>query len=415
MRIAPVLAFGLTLLLLPGLANGQTDAFYEQGGVEYYMAVGELGTGNVTDGLSHDGSARLPFAGCAVAKLRPDNDNGRIRVLGTIGDAPVEVDVNRFAAAREDMQGGIARDLPVDGSRTHDGIQHPAVPADLAAWGTARLSVQDRPYADPATGAGQYRASYFVTDRGFRDDATGRIVNPDGSPYAPGDAAVRTQGDVEMHLRLESTGNGTADPDVTEVSRPESEGFVPSYLPPTQEYAHAFAVENTRFGGNGTFEVETSSIAQAGENELTFTLRQPGGAAVAEVQARPSLGVPLSESVPFALDRFGDYLVEVRGQVSMAEYTVRITQEPADSFDLDFWWEGVTGGSHAPAAQQACEEELYGAGGPSGFIADPPPPPGFPWVPVVLTLLGATCTLLVAVKLTMMARAAAAHRRLVRD
>lgn len=396
------------VLVVPGFASAQQSAWYEQGGVEYYMAAGTYGNGTLAPGLDPDAQAPLPFEGCAVVKLRPDTDMGRIRVLGKVDGVLLDLDLNEFDP------NGIQEGREVDGSRGRDGPLHPAVPTTVAAWGEATLQAAGRTLEDPAVGGDRFATSFFVTDRGFRDDDTGRIRTPDGGTYEPGGAAVTKKGDWEMHLRFESRDGSATGPVVEEETQPPQQGPVPTYIPPSESYGQVFPFENQRFGGDGTLDVEASSLSPEG-TDLTFLLRAPGGRVLHQMNATPGLQDPFTDTVSFPLDRFGDYLVEVRGNVSFTQYTLRFTQNAPERFELGFWWEDVAGGADAVAAQTVCHEQLFGGQGPTGYILDLPPPPEWPWKPVTLTVLGITGVTLAIVVFTMMAWAAHAHRKAARD
>lgn len=407
-----LLAFAALCLLVP-VAGAQQAAYYEQDGVQYYRAVGTVASGNVSTGLDYEGTQRLSFLGCAQAKLRPDLGHGRVQLGGRIDGVRFDVEVNQ-PAAPGGLDLGVATDVMVDGSRTHDGIQHPAVLATAAAWGPASIFAADVAMADPVTGRAHLDATMFVTATGFRDDETGRIRNADGSPYAPGDRAVRQAGDWEMHLRVESPGGAKQPAHERFYQVPQPVGPLPMYLPPSENHMQSFPIRNLRYGGNATIEVEATSQAMAGQNDLSFLVIDPTGKHVAQETGQPAMGAPFSSSLEFPLDRFGTYLLHVSGRVSLSEYSVRVVQETPESFDLNFWWEHVLFGSHANEAASQCDDLVDGRNEElSGSVVGRQPPPPFPWVPVVLTTMGAVATVLVAVVAALMARAADAHRQML--
>lgn len=410
----------LCLISLPGMAAAQQEAFYVRQGVEYYLAVGDVGTGSASRGMDYNGTQQLPFEGCAVAQMRAGNDNGRVQTIAKVDGVTFELEWSDFHGSRVDMQGGIARDGPehplyVDGSRTHGTIQHPAVRAGLAAWGDAYLTVDGAGFYDPATGSSTFDAYWFVTDQGFRDDETGQILNEDGAIYAPGDRALRGENDREMHLRIESPGTGGAAPVVTEVRRPgSSTGLLQDMFPP-QDHQETHAFPNVRFGGEGRFDIEMEAMAPEGDNALNFSIHTPSGVLIAQFDATPSFNQPFSASTEFPLERFGDYIVVVSGPVSMSQYSIRFTQTPPERFDLNLWWDNVTVGSYGPDAHEECTDTIFGEARALGFVPLRPDPPPFPWVTVTMTVLASIATLLVIVKMAMMSRAAMAHQSAAKD
>lgn len=411
----------LALLMLVGLpaADAQVAGIYEQDGVAYYMATGEVAAGHVSQGLDYNATNTLPFTGCAVAKLRPDMDLGRIRTIAVLDGAEFEVEFTQFSANRTDMQGGIALDnasvpLYVDGSRTHGSIQTPKVRADVAAWGMATVSVNDRALLDPTTGAAAFDASFFVTSMGFRDDETGEIHNSDGTPYTPGSPAIRNQGEREMHLRIESRGSG-APPTAAAYSAPTGAESNTGYFSPSEAYSQAYTIQNQRYGGEAEVDVRFTSLGFDGDNELTFTAVAPNGTVLGSYTGTPGLMETVEGGFTFPLRAFGDYVLRVDGRVSMSQYDITVTQASAEPLDLNFWWDGVHAGYAALEAIGGCEDAVAGGTTVQGVVPQRPQPPGFPWVQTTMTILAVTTVSVVLIKLVMMVRSAAAHRNAVRQ
>lgn len=394
-----VVAAALVLLVAGAFPVAAEDGFYEQAGVEYYMAVGEHTTGAVD--LGTNASVVQPFDGCAIAKVRPDKGLGRVQLLGSLHGVPLQLEMSRFAPAGDGTGDGIAVDVPVDGSRTHGVPQHPPTQADIAGWGEALLEVAGATYQDPATGRDAFAASFFVTQEGIRDEAS-RALRPG--------AEDREAGDAELHLRILSQGNVTGGPHSDQAVVPQGAAGLPGmYEPPVDDYRAVHAFENVRFGANATLDIQGSGVPGLA-TDMVFRLRDPSGVLLHQVEwtsAATDLGGGVDATHSFVLDRFGTYLVEVEGSSgSPFQYMVSLDQQAAPPLDLSFWWEGVSLGSYALEAEDTCRDAVAVDSQPvTGSVPARPEPPGWPVVTVVLTVLGIAAALLVTVKMAVMRRA----------
>jgi len=361
----------LCLIVLAGTASATGSGFYHVDGVTYYMATGEMQGASATVG-----GAPLAFEGCGWAKMRPDNDHARIQVYGLAAGVPVEVDFTQFDDGRPD--GGVAWNTTVSGAGAR-------VPAAVAAWGAAQLYVGGTLYPDPTTRGELYNATFFV---------------------------VGDEGDERMRLRLSPGPGGPAAPDTWSAARP-AEGA--PYFPPSESYREVFLIPNMRFGGNGTLDIQTDGLGLAQDNNLTFTLRAPGGAVVTRQYAAPSLAQSGPLHAEFPLDRFGNYVLEVEGRVSLSQYEVAFTQEAPSDFELAFQWDSVALGSAARQARNDCQDQVGSTSGEvAGSVVTQSEPPRYRWLPVVAAVVGGVAVVLAAIKLVAMTVAAVGHQRLAK-
>ncbi len=395
MKIAPTAI--VFLLLLPGLSLAQQEADYVVDGVTYYTTAGTVDTGHMAKSMDFTGGSQYDFFGCAHGILRPDKNHGIVTVTSLVEGNFFQLYMNQFEGDLPGMSGGISRDVYVDGSRTHDGIQHPAVFAGIAAWGKSELQLGRNPFLDPVTGEDLFKTSFFVTPNAFRDNTTGLVLTQEGLLYEPGTRAALATQEYEMHLRVESPGGAKQPPWFNGTRAPAG----PGYMTPTEAYAALYPVPNQRFGGTMTVEVESTAVAMAGENEITFHVRAPNGTILDSATVAPALGAPAEATMEVPLESFGVYLIDIQGRVSLSDYTLTVTQNTPDVFDMSFWWDNVTFGGYSTVSKTECEERV---GSPEGSmvarIIERPPPPPFEWIPIVFGTLGAIVTILVGIKIT---------------
>jgi hypothetical protein len=372
----------LLLASLSGNASGKIPegAFYEYDGVPYFFAQGNRTTGHFAIGPAYNGTPQLDFTGCSVGQFRTDLDNGRASMVGVgPGGVHLRFDIDEFDHDAT-PEGGIAEELRSDGGEGNLSAAYPMVDTLLSAFGTGSLIVNGDAYDDPVTGSSKWDATFSVTTTGFRDDATGAILEPDGSVWDPGNSseARTTEDDLEIHLRFESP------PNANTTSGPEVLTFVPAGdLPdgtilPAETYGQAFEFPNTKFGGRGHIEIATSSYAPEGENDLLFTLLSPTGVLLGESRMQPALLQNDQQQFDFPLEEFGNYYVLVTGQISLAQYEIEVTQSPPDTAAFHLWWENVTFGRQGYDDWATCQSTLGSINGE--VVAYPvvmrPGPPG---------------------------------------
>ncbi len=392
------------LLLLAAGAAAEPGGYDRFDGVTYYFAYGAVGSASLALGPGPDAPLGV-FDGCVFAQLRPDLDHGRIRVLGLADNATsLEIDLGEFRAGEPAMQGGIATNLTVDGSLESGSPPYPPVPAQVAAWGTARIFVGEGNFTDPLGSGPDLAASFLVTDAGYRDDGSGAF-RADGTAKP---------GDWEAHLRIGSPPGAVAEatsfsfapagdlPDGTVASDPQHAAFYP------------FA--NSRFGGTATARLTASSPTPPGSTELRVRILDPTGRAVANATLAPSVLGAADETLVFPLDRFGDYGVEVQGALLLGQYGVEMTLEPPAGFALDLWWEEVALGAEARDGFAGCQDTL---GSPNGAVSAATAvgrrdPPSFLLELVVVGVVAAAATLLLVVKFAADTLSSAAFRKVSR-
>jgi hypothetical protein len=394
----------LLMLMSPGFTTAQDAADFDRDGITYYWATGTVDSGHMSVGLNYTGENQEPFFGCTNVFIRdePGRDNGRVQMLSQHNGTHMFIDMSRFEGAVEGQDAGANQDIYVDGSRTHVGeIQHPAVFAGMAAWGTAYLQIDlNNTYRDPVTDNEEFRSTLFITPEGFRDNSTGAVYNRDGSIYQPGSAAVLGENDWELHLRLESLGGPRAPPLTWTETRPAGEN---PYFTPTEAYREVFIMRNDKFGGTLTYDVSASALAQDGDNSLTFVVRDPVGNELDRFTGAPSVLENFAYRGEVPLSRFGYYTVEVLGAVSLSQYSIDFAQTSPATFDLDFWWDNVTFGGEATQALWDCEDIV---GSPSGNIVESivtqAIPPRFDWLPIGLGGLGTVLGIVIMGKMLAM-------------
>lgn len=402
-----------SLLLLP-LAQGAGEApslLVEQDGVVYSMAAGVHGSGHVTVGPAHDGSPALPFDGCLMVQLRPEKDNGVILLGGALANGTVVLNVGSFSRSGG-PQGGIATNMTLDGKVDPRLADEPGGPVLAAAWGTAHGRVDGGNFTDQVAGGQELDATFWLSEAGYRDDATRAIRATDGSVWSPGKQAATDPAQPELHLRIRSPEGAVPTPDVRSWAPP---GDLPddSYSQ-VSDFEQRFPFENTRFGGTGAVVVSATSLAPAGLTELDVVVVSPGGVDVGNATVRPDVTRMGGDAarVEFPLTDFGVYTVRLTGRMTLAKFSVAATLTPTDSLDLDFWWDRVAFGEAAKATMSHCVEEvsLNGLSGTSASVGRAPPPT-YPVAAAVLAVVGAVTAVAVALKLVAHVRANSTFKR----
>jgi hypothetical protein len=272
---------------------------------------------------------------------------------------------------------------------------HAAVPGAIEGWGEATLHVDGDLYPDPARVVAKdgrtypqnrTQAHYFVTPKGFRDDASGEVTAP---------AAGH-----EVHLHVESL-DGKEAPPVSFSMRPPSDVPTTPVAPrprllPTEAHSAHYPIHNMWFGGKATLRFEAEADAAEGANELRFDVHAPSGAILANATLRPSLQAPDAGEATLALDEFGTYSVHVHGKVSMAMYTIDVDVEPPKAFSLDLWWEEQEWGRAALDGMGRCTQALAtGSMAPLQVWRPPPPQYDLPAVAITVGAVALAVALLV--------------------
>ena len=312
------------------------------------------------------------------------------------------------------MDGGLTTNQTLDGSLGHGAPLHPPVFADAAAWGIAtgttlglapdlqgRLRLDpNAPFHDPVSGDLNMSAQFLVTRQGFRDDATHGIPTVDGGwfdPDAP-KAAKLHQGD-EIHLHIQSVPGARPTPAVVNLA---STGVLPDgTLAPSSNHTAVFLLPNTRWGGTARVHMSAQAVAAAGQNEIAFNWYSPKGDLMGSKTLAPALAQDAAADLEFPLDHLGDYVLRVTGKVSLAKYQATVVLQPAKSFGLDLWWDGVTFGAPATGAYAKCQVQLdQSLGSVEPTIVHRAPPPPFPVAMVVVAVVGTLSILAVITKLT---------------
>ncbi|MEA3191309.1 MAG: hypothetical protein QOD77_1891 [Thermoplasmata archaeon] len=393
--LLPALAVLLGLLALPAPGASQAEAMYNVDGIDYYYAAGTHASGHFAVGADAASQVQEPFSGCGWAKLRPDLNKGRIQALGNWGTVPLTIDVGEFAPANRTPD-SIAADTLVPAAASGFSQTLPATMMATTIDATVRLG--PAPILDPVTGADAFQATWFVTQRGFRDDATGAI-------QAAGDADA-----WEMHLRVGSPA-GASRQGPASWSHAEPADGTP-YLVREEAHSRVHAIPNERLFGKATLSARSESMAPAGSTALAFTVYAPDGAALGNFTLAPALNAPAAATLEVPLDQFGDYYVEVHGPAVLATYEMTFAQAAPEAFVLDLWWDDVQPGYAGLQARNECNELIDGAV-MTANVEPRPPPVAFDWKSSLFTVAAGLTLLVVVVTLTVAAYQMVAARRAV--
>lgn len=371
------------------LAHADSAAYGIMEDVTYGFAYGAVDSMHVSVGPSFDGESELPVNGCSVAIIAPKQNNfegrGRVRSFAFFGGSAVTVDFHNTTH--------LLQLKDVDGSLDHSGPQHPKVQAELAMYGNAEMYVDDIAYFDPATLEPQFKASYFFTPTGFRNE--GVVYKEGGGIFAPGDPAL-LEDRWEAHLRVEGA-PGTSNT-ILQASVPP-DGLLPGRFTANSEYRGGFEFYNQHFNGEATLDVDFEADAPEGMNELSFRVRAPNGDIIANETVRAGLLAPDSATLDFPLAQFGFYYVEVTGQVTLSQYHYTLEQRSTEPFDLWFWWENTTVGVPAWQEFNGCYDYVGEPNAAVASIVGRIPPPQMNVMLLVLGLLGTLAVLLVGGRL----------------
>jgi hypothetical protein len=216
--------------------------------------------------------------------------------------------------------GGIAANVVEHGASGHGNKMEPQVDLLSGGWGTAELLQDGQPIVDPISGTTNWSAHYMITKEGIMDPKTHAVYKADKTtpfdPSSPGDGYV-IPGRTELHIGFWTAGafkNGIF-----------------------QKAAPANATPLTDTVTGATYDKQwpipaelgakiTIDASMSGAGKLTFTLKDPKGQPVAQLNATPlsagSLGVAKAEA--------GNYTLDVQGAGVQAAYHAAVTvDDPA--------------------------------------------------------------------------------------
>lgn len=343
-------------ILLVALPVGAQSAYHGVDGVTYYFAMGTRLSGHVVNHGDAAGPHTLNFTGCAFAQFRPETGGGRMHVIGLIDDLTyLEVEFDEFLSP-DGTTPAIMPNLTLDGSYG----QTPTVRTSMAAWGTAVVLVDNEVLPEPVGDGERYDASFYTGHDGVRDDET----------LAPSTEADR--GDHELHLRLRTPDDAVP---TSVQGRFAPSGDLPGGLfSPNEAYSDRLVIPNLKYGGTAVFAIRMTANAPPDMNDVEFSVQSPTGQALGSVRLTPSILGAADGELRVPLSEFGMYAIEARGKVALSSYTIDITLEPADVFDLDFWWEDVEYGQEAGPAMNQCRKQMGYAIVPGSIIGRDDPP-----------------------------------------
>lgn len=308
-------------------------------------------------GWAYDGQGVQLFSSESQGIKIHANDvtnTGHVMAMG--GEWHIEFARFQEAAGKPFQDGGIAGNLHEHGATGVGDTSIPEVHADMAAWGTANVTIGDKPLPDPVTGNATWLAHYMVISTGVRDDTTHQIWNQAKSaPYDPSNAAdgYAQPEDYEIHLVLKPNkapdGNFTPSKKLAEVTQAITD----------VEYdANHTLFENALPGTTVNLTITLTADPTAGATELVFNVKDPSGQSIKQVTLGGQPGNTATASFNLDVAKFGAYKVQVTGRGVNAKYSIAgAMKAPTPERALvNFWWEDVLLGAAAEAVE-------LGAGG----------------------------------------------------
>jgi hypothetical protein len=297
-------------------------------------------------GWAYDGAGVLPFDGFIMIHAVDRDNTGEAYAAGMLNGKRWVIVFDEFAQQgdRAFQDGGIAGGLDEHGDTGVGDASIPRVRADMAAWGTARVTVDGQHLPDALTGDDRWVAHYMVILTGVRDK-DGKIWNAGRTaPYDPGNASdgYSEEGDHEVHLILRS--HATTPPNATSVDRSGTTGPTPT----PANMPRRIDVENKYL--YSTFDATLTMSGNLAPNTfLRFDFRDPDGqtARPAVTITQPLTGQPAPVPVTFDMTKVGTYRIDVSGNALNTNYAVRGTIQPPSNVLMNFWWENVIFGAAA--------------------------------------------------------------------
>lgn len=258
-------------------------------------------------GWAYDGEA-LESVDATVDATFNDADNAGSAVVTWMVEGQTwkaEFDLFAEAPNRSFMDGGIEFDLTEHGDSGVADASVPKILALVAAWGEARVSVEDVPLKDP-TGAETWSAHVMASDTTVRG-TDGKIATGAGGAYdpaRPGDAR-RVEGDRQLLFALR--------PHPREAPlAPFAENFTGDVVP-QGETAFPFAAE---IGGaiHVEFTAQGAQGAPAGVGQGSLALVSPSGTEVATGAFQVTPAGPATTSLDWLATESGEWTLVVSGE-----------------------------------------------------------------------------------------------------
>lgn len=290
-----------------------------------------------TLGYAYDGRGVIGFDGNITITADESANTGLATVQGRLNGEEWTIEFDRYfeAAGKTFQDGGIAHDLREHGATGVADSSIPEVRVNVAAWGEARITVNDQTLLDPVTGQDRWLAHYMVILTGVRDDASHTIWNQEKT--APYDPAAPTDGfastDREIHLVLRSHANPAAN--ATPIALDVQQVNDPQYREDRELFNNSYAGSRA----NVTFSAQAPPI---GRSQFRFEVYDPDGDLVSTPYS--TTGGPraeTSEPFEFEMAKIGEYRLVVTGVGLNGQWSVAGAVTPPPSVVMNFWWETV--------------------------------------------------------------------------
>lgn len=335
-------AYALVLVVaaaLPGCLGDDKETNYHAAGL----------AGTFVYGFGYDGIGIVPFEDSFITIHANDADNtGLAYANGTLSGRTWTIAFDAFSqsAGKDFQDGGIAANLQEHGATGVADTSIPEVTVDVAAWGSARVTIDGEPLLDPISQREDWVAHYMVILTGVRDNATGEIFNEARTDsYDPANASdgFAQPGDEEIHLILKSQ------PVESNETIPVSGNSGGPVTDRPYQATHPLAA-NPVPGSAFQFSFTMSKGTGTGSGSVTVAIKDPNG----EVIDQQSGGFGALDSGPFewstflVLSEVGQYTLEVSGSSLVnVQYDFTGSIAPPKQVVMYFTWEDIVFGDEA--------------------------------------------------------------------
>jgi hypothetical protein len=340
---------------------------------ERQLVYGEAASGHRSLGWSLDGSSVVPYNACFFAQLPVGGGLGQVVAAGLFNPlTAVDIRFEDFWAPPGEGHGGIALDTGLF-QRPDPRWPLPPTHAQIAMWGNATFEVDFENYADPVNAPpppadprdefqqeANWTAHFFLTQQGFRDNATKAIHSKNGGPYSPDRPAdVRREKDWEAHLILRNHTMQGGQPYRTRYM------LGPGEIPPrAQNYRASYLIFNRAYGGTAQLTFRLAGVRgvlpTVPDSRLTFEVFTPTERSLGNWTLGGTPTGTDSKVAKFPLDELMEYRVAVRGDLTLANYTITVEQTGPPEITLDFWWEDLVFGKDAARLSDDCRARVHG-------------------------------------------------------
>ncbi|HVL48833.1 MAG TPA: PPC domain-containing protein [Candidatus Thermoplasmatota archaeon] len=288
-------------------------------------------------GWAYNGQGLQAATGTVEIATDEAANTGLVNLSVKVGADAYEVRWTSFVgdASKPFQSGGVAKHLPEHGDTGNGDTLSPKIIAESAAWGEAEILLNGQVLPDPVTGRALWNAHYMYADEGFRA-ADGRILN--AAKSAPYDPAKPSDGSNpgKPQLVVVFKSGASSDPALW------GENFTETVLSPT--YSKAYTIPVNRAGDRLAVNLSIEGPAAGGPvpADLTFTLKGPDGAKLAEAKlGGASATQTLKGLLEVPAPKPGEYKLEVAGPGAQAKYVAAATVLYPTSATLLFHFDEV--------------------------------------------------------------------------